>query len=217
MKQLTSAGSPQQTSVFKVRVAFDPSPTSNKWLSLFVCLLPQFVASREPIRDANIYPSLLFDLAVSVPAGKTILRVATYSRQPSCSHQPTGSVPIANHLVKWKLRACSEQLWLVVTVALRSFANVWSFARGGGSPNVSHRSNSLKPEHSLQASKSKVPLRPTVRQTVSLSWCQTPSGDQGKIFVTVRQLLVCQRGAPSLTRWRVCHLPVIVSSTCHLY
>jgi hypothetical protein len=104
-----SAGSRHQTSVFKARVAFDLSPTSNKWLSPFVCLLPQFVASREPIRDANIYPSLLFDLAASVPAGKTILRVATYSRQLSCSHQPTGSVPIANHLVKWKLRACSEQ------------------------------------------------------------------------------------------------------------
>jgi hypothetical protein len=43
-------------------------------------------------------------------------------------------------------------------------------------------------------------------QSASQSWCQAPSGAQVQIFVTVRHLRVCRRGAPSLTRGRVCHL-----------
>jgi hypothetical protein len=44
-------------------------------------------------------------------------------------------------------------------------------------------------------------------QSASQSWCQeAPSGAQDQIFVTVREMLFCRRGAPSLTRGRVCHL-----------
>jgi hypothetical protein len=59
-------------------------------------------------------------------------------------------------------------------------------------------------------------------QSVSLSWCQAPSGVQDQNFVTVRQLPVSSCGLPSLTRGRVCRLQLLLSlasevSACHLY
>jgi hypothetical protein len=41
-------------------------------------------------------------------------------------------------------------------------------------------------------------------QSVSKYWCRAPSGAHDQIFVTVWQLRSCFRGAPSLTRGRVC-------------
>jgi hypothetical protein len=47
-------------------------------------------------------------------------------------------------------------------------------------------------------------------QSASLSWCQTPSGAQDQIFVTVRQLRASRRGTLYLTRGRVCRLRLLV-------
>jgi hypothetical protein len=47
--------------------------------------------------------------------------------------------------------------------------------------------------------------------SASLSWCQTASGAQDQIFVTVRQLRVSSRGAPSLTRGRIRCLQLLVA------
>jgi hypothetical protein len=41
-------------------------------------------------------------------------------------------------------------------------------------------------------------------QSVSKSWCRAPSGAHDQIFITVWHLRSCLRGAPSLTRGRVC-------------
>jgi hypothetical protein len=38
-----------------------------------------------------------------------------------------------------------------------------------------------------------------------------PSGAQGQILVTVKQLRVCWRGTPSLMRGRVCHLQLLLA------
>jgi hypothetical protein len=45
-----------------------------------------------------------------------------------------------------------------------------------------------------------------------VSWCRSSSGSHVQRFVTVWQLLSCLCGAPSLTRGRVCLLPVRVCS-----
>jgi hypothetical protein len=50
----------------------------------------------------------------------------------------------------------------------------------------------------------------TDAQSVRLSWCQAPSGDQENSFVSVRQLRVCICRALSLTRGRVCHLQLLL-------
>jgi hypothetical protein len=50
-------------------------------------------------------------------------------------------------------------------------------------------------------------------QSASLSWCVAPSGTQGQIFVTVRQLRVCLCGTPSLTRGRVCRFQLLLALT----
>jgi hypothetical protein len=72
-------------------------------------------------------------------------------------------------------------------------------------------------------------LRPTVTRPVYFG-VKPPSEAHDQIFVTVRQLLFCRCGAPSLTRGRVCRLQlllylsstviftaVIVSRTCYLH
>jgi hypothetical protein len=48
-------------------------------------------------------------------------------------------------------------------------------------------------------------------QSVSLSWCQTPSGAQDQIFITVTKLRICWCGAPSLTPERVCRLQLLLA------
>jgi hypothetical protein len=52
----------------------------------------------------------------------------------------------------------------------------------------------------------------TVSQSVSMSWCQAPSGSLDQVFLTVWRLLSCLCGAPSLTRGWVCRSPVRVCS-----
>jgi hypothetical protein len=54
-------------------------------------------------------------------------------------------------------------------------------------------------------------------QSVSLSWCRPPAGAHNQMFLLVWKLLSCPCGAPYLTRGRVSHLSVIVSSinSCH--
>jgi hypothetical protein len=47
-------------------------------------------------------------------------------------------------------------------------------------------------------------------QSVSKSWCRTPSGVHDQIFITVWQLGSCFCGAPSLTRGRVCLLYMLL-------
>jgi hypothetical protein len=44
-----------------------------------------------------------------------------------------------------------------------------------------------------------------------LTVMQAPSGAQGQIFATIRQLWVCWCGAPSLTRGQVCHLQLLLA------
>jgi hypothetical protein len=56
----------------------------------------------------------------------------------------------------------------------------------------------------------KVMLRPT-GQSASLYWYQAPPGAQDQIFVAVRQLRVSWCGAPSLMKWRVCRLQLLLS------
>jgi hypothetical protein len=55
-----------------------------------------------------------------------------------------------------------------------------------------------------------------LRPTVSLPICfriKPPSGAYDQIIITVRELLVCWYGAPSLTRGRVCFLQLLLSSS----
>jgi hypothetical protein len=52
-------------------------------------------------------------------------------------------------------------------------------------------------------------------QSVSLSWCQNPSGAQNQIFVNIRQLWVRWCGAPSLTSGWVCRLQCLLASPVH--
>jgi hypothetical protein len=67
------------------------------------------------------------------------------------------------------------------------------------------------PSHSRLTKKSKSHIYVTTDGvSASLSWCEAPSGAQGQIFVNVRQLRFL-RGAPSLTRGRVCHLQLLLA------
>jgi hypothetical protein len=47
-------------------------------------------------------------------------------------------------------------------------------------------------------------------RSVSKSWCRAPSGAHDQIFINVWQLRSCFCGAPSLTRWRVCLLYMLL-------
>jgi hypothetical protein len=48
-------------------------------------------------------------------------------------------------------------------------------------------------------------------QTISKSWCRTPSAARDHIFITLWQLRSCFCGAPSLTRGRVCLLYMLLA------
>jgi hypothetical protein len=48
-------------------------------------------------------------------------------------------------------------------------------------------------------------------QSVSKSWCRTPSGAHDQIFITVWQLQSCFCGTPSLTRGRVCLMYMLLA------
>jgi hypothetical protein len=63
--------------------------------------------------------------------------------------------------------------------------------------------------------KIKVILRPTVIRPVYLG-IKYPSGSYDPIFITVWWLQACWRGALSLTRGRVCHLPESQSAVVSL-
>jgi hypothetical protein len=55
-------------------------------------------------------------------------------------------------------------------------------------------------------------------QSVSKSWYRAPSGAHDKIFISVWRLRSCFRGAPSLTRGRVCllYVPLALASAVFL-
>jgi hypothetical protein len=67
--------------------------------------------------------------------------------------------------------------------------------------------------------KVKVKVKVVLPSTVSRPVClgiKHPSGTQYQIFITVKQRQACWCGALSLTRGRVCHLPVLQSAVISL-
>jgi hypothetical protein len=52
-------------------------------------------------------------------------------------------------------------------------------------------------------------------QSVSMSWCRAQSGTFDQSFFFPSKFLSCLLGAPSLTRGRVCHVPVFVIEVYH--
>jgi hypothetical protein len=54
-------------------------------------------------------------------------------------------------------------------------------------------------------------------QSINKSWCRAPSGDHDQIFITLWQLRSCFYGAPSLTRWRVSLLYMLLTLASVLF
>jgi hypothetical protein len=92
------------------------------------------------------------------------------------------------------LAAISHQTPTLLNAAAGLVTRAHDLLRLGRTPNSSSTRLLMK-------------VKVTLRQTVSQSWCQAPSGAQDQIYVTGTHLQFCRCGTPSLTRGRVCHLP----------
>jgi hypothetical protein len=82
-----------------------------------------------------------------------------------------------------------------------------------GSKHIMDKNKILLTLDSFVDVKVKVMLRTMVSQSVSRPvylGVKHPSGPEDQIFITVRQLWICCRGAPSLTRGRVCLLQLLL-------
>jgi hypothetical protein len=181
-----------------------PSGTRDQFIFLLEIFFRQlwvcyFVApSRTRVLVCNLL--LLLVLASAVPRDS----------------RPYFIVPIHENPPTW--RAMSPYLYRPETGWSRYTPGHWvpfksPLTTRGTTVEVFYPASTRDNEKSVYTSQSQSQSHVTTDgQSVSMSWCQVHSETCGQILFSVWNLLCCLCGAPSLTRGRVCLMPVSVSS-----